>query len=391
VAQGEQTVQQGRGLAGSTQGEAAAAALRLTSAAQAVAWRGPDPFDGLWWHWPAPLVAGKRRRQAVMQLHVRSPFDIRRLYRRQHPLIPKALGIYATTSARLWRLTGDERCRELALDSLSTLDEDRTAGEAAWGYWWDMQTRWSFYPAGSPNIVVTAFAAHGLQDAAETFGNERYAARARKAAEWVREVLWRPDLGVFVYHPGSSSIIHNANLLGAALIRRLLPEDATPDEAVSSTLVAQADDGSWPYGSGASNLGFVDSFHSGYVLSCLAPFRERDDVRAALERGTHYYTRRFFDSDGRAVLWPGRPYPEDAHSAGTGLSTLALLCRNALVERALLERVSTRVLSHVVRGDHAVHRRGRYMRSSVRYLRWCDAHVALGLSAAAEVLSSASG
>ena len=46
----------------------------------------------------------------------------------------------------------------LALDALETLDGDRSAGERAWGYHWDMQTRWSFYPAGSPNVVVTAFA-----------------------------------------------------------------------------------------------------------------------------------------------------------------------------------------------------------------------------------------
>ena len=303
-------------------------------------------------------------------------------------MIPKALGLFASSAVRLWQLSGDERYRALALDALDTLDSDRSAGDAAWGYWWDMQTRWSFYPAGSPNIVVTAFAATGFQDAADALGVERYAERARLAAQWVREVLWFPDSQFFAYHPGSTVLIHNANLLGAALVRRCIPDDPVPELALVPTLAAQASDGSWPYGSSTDNLGFVDSFHSGYVLSCLAPFAARADVRAALERGASYYTSRFFDERGRAPLWPDRVYPEDAHSAGTALSTLVLLCRLDLADRELLERVTDRVLSHVVRGDHVVHRRGRLIRSTVRYVRWCDAHVALGLSAAADLFAA---
>ena len=50
------------------------------------------------------------------------------------------------------------RCRS----STPTAAPDRTV----WGYPWDVQTRWSFYPAGSPNVVVTAFAASGLLEGA---------------------------------------------------------------------------------------------------------------------------------------------------------------------------------------------------------------------------------
>lgn len=369
-----------------TSASAAQAALRLLTAAESAHWRGPDPFDALWWHWPRPLVAGKRRRQALIQLHSRAPVDLR-VYRRDHPLIPKALGLFASASARLWRLTGDQRHRALAEGALRELVADRSAGESAWGYWWDVQTRWSFYPAGSPNIVATAFAAHGLQDAAEAFDVPEFHTRAREAAEWVRSELWEPTIEMFAYHPGSTVPIHNASLLGAALIRRLIPDDRTADTAVSRSLAAQRPDGSWPYGSGAENLQFVDSFHTGYVLSCLAPFADRDDVREALARGAAYYTGRFFGPDGRSQLWADRPYPEDAHSAGTGLSTLALLARRGLADQELIERVTSRVLSHVIRGDHAVHRRGRFWRSTVRYIRWCDAHVALGLAAAAGALA----
>ena len=185
-------------------GAASETAVRLAVAAANSQWHGPDPFDGLWWSWPKALVGGKRRRQTIIQLHARSPVDIRPIYRRTHSLIPKTLGLFASACIRLWRLTGKPRCHDLALDALELLNDDRRAGDEAWGYPWDVQLRWSFYPAYSPNIVVTTFAAHALQDAVEILGLSRYASRARRAAEWVRSALWVPSSEVFAYHRGST-------------------------------------------------------------------------------------------------------------------------------------------------------------------------------------------
>jgi hypothetical protein len=105
----------------------------------------------------------------------------------------------------------------------------------------------------------------------------------------------------------------------------------------------------------------------------------------AVARGAAHY-RDYFDAAGRAQLWADRRFPEDGHSAGTALTTLATLLRRGLVEREMLERVATRVMDAGLVGGHAVHRRYRWGRSTVRYLRWCDAHVALGLVDAAAAL-----
>ena len=49
----------------------------------------------------------------------------------------------------------------------------------AWGYPFDVQTRWSFYPAGSPNVVVTSFAVQGLLEGATASEiGARFATRA---------------------------------------------------------------------------------------------------------------------------------------------------------------------------------------------------------------------
>ena len=107
---------------------------------------------------------------------------------------------------------------ELGLRAVDLLHADRMAGSRAWGYHWDMQTRWSFYPAGSPNVVVTAFGASGLLEAGALTGRSDLAARATEAARWALEELWVEPDGYFAYHPGRPVNIHNANLLGAWLV-----------------------------------------------------------------------------------------------------------------------------------------------------------------------------
>jgi hypothetical protein len=357
------------------------AAIALLESAARADFRGSDPFDALFFPWPSALVGGRRRRQALIQLHARSPVDLRRVYRRSHPRIAKALALFGSVGMRAHTLAGAPRAHELGARAFALLDADRSAGPRAWGYPWDMQTRWSFYPAGTPNVVVTAFAAAALRE----FAPER----ARNAAAWALDELWIEPEGYFAYHPGRPANIHNANLLGAWLVHTAGARgDERVRRAVDRTLAAQRPDGSWPYGEGA-NLTWADSFHTGYVLTCLARMLDVDvRIDDALGRGAAHY-QRFFDPAGRALLWAAKPYPEDAHSAGTGLTTLALLHRRGVADRALLERVARRVLDAGLRRGHAVHRRYRVGRTTVRYPRWCDAHVAQGLVDAAEALSGA--
>lgn len=370
------------------------AALNLTERAAQVQWRGPDAYDGLWWDWPGVIVGGRRRRQAVMQLHVRSPIDIRPLYRHTHPIVPKALALFGSTGLRIHALTADERARRLGLEALDALDADHRAGPVVWGYHWDMQTRWSFYPAGSPSIVHTAFAVGALLEGEREASRPDLGDRARGAARWVLDELWVEPEGFFAYHPHSRANIHNANLLGAWLVWAALGDQGRARErvrrAVARTLADQRPDGSWPYGEGGGNVSWADSFHSGYVLACLDRLRDvHPGADAAVARGAQFY-RGFFGAHGEAHLWARRRYPEDAHSAGTGLSTLAMLVQRGLIEPALLERVADRTLTEGIRGGHAVFRRYRWgLRTFVHYLRWCDAHLALGLADAAAVLAGA--
>ena len=365
------------------------AAQKIVEMAAEVSWRGPDPYDGLFARWPAPLVAGPRRRQAIVQLHARSPVDIRRLYgRRHHSLVPKAPALLGQAASRLVAAREDNHLRELARDALETLCADTTCGADGWGYPWDTQTRWSHYPGGSPNVVATAFSANALAEAAIILGEPKWRLRAERAAGWVASELFLPGAGYFAYHGHSDRLVHNANLLGAALVHELAPEAPGVAEAVSiataRTLDAQRPDGTWPYGE-AAGLEWVDGFHTGYVLDSLCRLEGVDQrIPAAIERGSRVYLSDFFDADGRARLWRRRRYPEDSHSAGTGLTVLTRLAERDLVPAETLGRVARYTLTHMVhRNGHAVFRRQRWGATRVFYTRWCDAPVALGLASAA--------
>jgi hypothetical protein len=323
-----------------------------------------------------------------MQLHARSPVDVRRAYGGERPVISKALALFGSAALRLRRLAPNERFDAMARDALTKLDADRRAGDVAWGYPWDTQTRWSFYPRGQPNVIATAFGARALSEGGEELDAPAFTERARAAAEWASTTLYLPDRGFFAYHPESDVLVHNASLLAARLVRALAPGEAAAEQArtaLERTLEAQRPDGAWPYGDG---MAFVDSFHTGYVLDCLCDLRDLDPaVDEAIARGAAYYAERFFAPDGSARLWPDKPYPVDAHSAGTALSSLSTLVRLGHADRDLLRRVAERTATDTVRGGHAVHRRYRWGRTTVRYVRWCDGHVALGLADAAGVLS----
>jgi len=368
----------------------AAAADALSAHAATTGWRGPDPYDGLWWAWPGWMVGGPRRRQLIVQAHARAPVDVRRLYRRRHPRIAKTLALFAAADLRLGPADGDGPLAR-AIAALEALLGDRNAGPHAWGYPFDVQTRWSHYAAGAPNVVVTAFSVAALLEGAERTGRTDFAVRARRAARWVLDELWVEPAGFFAYHRASRVNVHNANLLAAATVDRALHDDAAASAAVARavdrTVSRQAADGSWAYGEG-DNLRWVDSFHTGYVLLCLGRLRALDPaVDAAIARGACYYER-FFDASGRAKLWAHRGWPEDAHSAGTGLSALSALASLGHADLALVEQVAARVLAAGLRGDRAVARRYRWGHTTMWYPRWCDGHVAVGLADAARALAA---
>ena len=111
---------------------------------------GYDPYDSLnATRLPAFLRSTPRRRQLVVQAGKRSPVNVRPFLGVATHRNSKALALVASAYARLHRLEPDLARKSLAESLLATLQARgaRGQGTVAWGYEFDVQTRWSFLSA----------------------------------------------------------------------------------------------------------------------------------------------------------------------------------------------------------------------------------------------------
>jgi hypothetical protein len=312
------TCADGRSLA-----DASMLARRISSDMQTRDWRGVDPYDGL--SSPvARLVRGTVSRQILQQAVRRSPINLRPLLGIAPRRMAAATGLAASAAARL----ADDPYWKNQLDRLARWTETAQLRigkfKGLWGYEFDVQTRWGFYAAGSPNIVATSFAAHGCLDA-----RGLRSLQLEQLGRGLLQQFWRNRF--FAYTPTSSTLIHNANLLGAALAARLSsiePLDAQLRRdlrnaavfAMRTTIVHQRADGSWPYGEG-QRLGWVDGFHTAYNLLSLDRIVAHTacDAEQALERGARFYFEHLF-TDEVPLYYPDRAAgPSDVNNVATGL------------------------------------------------------------------------
>lgn len=277
------------------------------------AWRGTDPYEGLNAHrrMVAPLKATPMGRRLLIQAVKHSPADLRPLLGIAPSVSAASIAWVVSAYARCGFLDAEEARGKLTV-ALGLLDQLRSGyfAEPCWGYHFDFQSRVVHYRRDEPNTIATAFAGCALLDAHERLGDSSLLDGAVQVAEFLmrRVGQTQTDEGAyFGYHPGDSSPIHNSNLLACAVLARA--SAATEDEKMAQAAAAglhysiahQRPDGSWPYGE-LANLGWVDNFHTGYVLdalrTCIDSGIGGTDAENAWHRGVSFYQRTLFLSDG---------------------------------------------------------------------------------------------
>lgn len=316
---------------------------------------GWDPYDGL----ASPLgrlARGRRPRQAVVQLVKRAPAPIRRAAAVPQHRMTKTLSLLAEgLRVADWLPRASGRRAQL-------LDEVRSRrGADAWGYEFDVQTRWGFYPAGSPNAIVTAFACEAAAAALSP------AERAR-VVEWLTGPMWSGTY--FRYVSGNDTLVHNANVLAARALHRLSPGHPHIASAVAVTVEALPERELWPYGS-SHELAWVDNFHTAYVMDALLDLiAAGDNVMSTVDRAAARYISTCFADDGRPYYLAGGRGPVDVHNVATALGMLTRLHRLQLAPATLLDACTSYALS-LQRSDGAfVARPG-----AVPFIRWNQAHM----------------
>lgn len=361
---------------------------------------GDDPFDALNSRifQATPFTRSETPRLVWTQLIKRSPVNLRRL-----ALVPaqknaKGIALFALAALanyrRLRTIESENEARDL-LDELIGLRISGYSG-AAWGYNFDWQSRHFFAPRGKPMIVPTAFAARALLQAAETFQDQSYLEIARTCCEFIlhdiRRTVEEDDELCFSYSPNDQTCVFNASLLAAetlAGVGSITGETELCDLAVRAgryVVRRQRDDGAWVYGA-AANQGWVDNFHTAYVLQSLSLITKSCGAADApmfadaLQRGYKFWRDRFFLADGWPKYYDDALYPADTHSGAAAIVTLLELRHLDQGAQTLAEKIAAWLLNNMrdSRGFFYYQRR-RFYTLKTPFMRWSQAWTAYALA-----------
>ena len=268
---------------------------------------GADPFDGL----ESPLFKasglGRFRlaRLCWLQAIKRGPQALRSIAKIPSSLNPKTLALLNGAAGGV--VLGDFR------DQILTLQNP----DGGWGYPFEWQARAFHGKRSQSNAIVTSF----VVDALSVGGMGRDHPALTRAADFIEHRLWRD--GYFAYFDHDSSEIHNASLWAAFALNCVQPAHPKSELAVRRVIAAQHEDGSWAYGT-RHHHGFIDGFHTGYILDLLDRFRMAgmpglDDVIA---RGWEFYRGHCFDGQGIPRSFAGKSCYLDAHAVAQSLASL---------------------------------------------------------------------
>ena len=320
--------------------------------------RGWDPFDAL----NSPLLKGissinRRAGQAALQLVKRSPINLRPALLVPKTTNAKALGLILTALIVRFRLNRQNGDMQRAFLLARWLKDHQSKGYsgACWGYPFDWPNRAFYAPAGTPTIVNTAFIGGSLLDLFEETAQEEWLDMAISACEFICRDLKRSAEKkgfCFSYTPIDQSRVHNANLLGAALLARVGKMTGRGDllelsrQSAAFSIYSQNEDGSWPYGE-AGNQKWIDSFHTGYNLLALKDIhdhlgsKEADDACA---KGYSFYLRHFILSDGTVKYYHDKAEPLDAHAFAHALICLCDMAARFNTPPDLAEKALSRMI-----------------------------------------------
>lgn len=351
-----------------------------------------DPFDGLSSFLRPLTLEGKLPRQVLQQTVKRTPFNVRPLLGIGRHRSTKGMGFLARGYLR-WS-DFDSNRRKQARMCLDWLQEHTTPGfsGACWGNAFDYQSRLFYLPAGQPTVVWSALIGHAFVDAFEAGMDRQYLDTARSTCEFILCDLprSRDNQGICISYIASATVsVHNANALAAGLLSRVhrhTNEQKLRELAEGALAYAtghQNPDGSWYYGE-ATNLHWIDNWHTGYVLdSLLDHYQATGDSRflGNWRRGLDFYAGKFFAPDGCPKYYPDSVYPVDIQCAAQSIETL---CRSAELHPsclALAKNVASWTISHMQdRTGYFYFQRHRRLVNRTPCLHWGQATMLSALS-----------
>lgn len=312
---------------------------------------GADPYDGLTSP-AAPLFIGRIPRQLLLQSVKRGGLPLRKAMGIRPVRMAKSMALFAEGYSLLGQ-------NEAAAALVGRLLASQNGGP--WGYEFDVQTRWAYYKAGTPNVIATAFVVRALAK------QGRVGEVNPKTLDWLYSLI--DKRGYFHYTPASSALIHNGSLLAAETVARLGGDLEPVRTAVELTLDQQNENGSWYYGEDKS-LAWIDNFHTVYVLESLKALQGYGiDPGEKLDLGIKYWKENLFTRDNYPKYYAGDSDPSrDVHNIATVVGALP---------EFMQECASPAILHPAIRLLMAHQGKDGGFRNSPRslpFMRWNQAH-----------------
>ena len=125
----------------------------------------------------------------------------------------------------------------------------------------------------------------------------------------------------FGYIPGEEARVHNANMLGAALLARVWKHKGesrfleASEKAMAYSMDALTGDDYWPYGE-LDHHQFIDNFHTGFNLVALKSWMDFTGIslwEEKLKKAYEQFLRSFWLDDGCPKYYHNKLYPIDIH------------------------------------------------------------------------------
>ncbi|SHG68448.1 hypothetical protein SAMN05443144_1459 [Fodinibius roseus] len=379
--------------------------LKLKLYCEREEFKGWDPYDGLnsKLFQTTPLRKWSMARLVWIQLFKRNPVNLRPLVNISKGYNPKGVGLFLTGYCNLYKIAknGDttfgkpeeivDKINFLS-DLLIDLKSEGYSG-SCWGYNFDWQARGGLYfPAYTPNVVATTFAAYGLLDAYSVIKKDKFKSEALSSAEFVVNDLNRTekkDGFLFSYAPKfGNNTVYNASLLGSKLLARIYSitnEEIyfrSAKQSVIACCEAQNDDGSWYYGE-LPIQNWIDSFHTGFNLEALYDFQKYtgdSTFEGNFKKGLKFYISNFFLKDGTPKYYHNRIYPIDIHSPAQCIITLANSnCIDS--HKKLAENVINWSSNHLQDEEgYFYYQVRKFYKNKIPYMRWSQAWMFAALS-----------
>ncbi len=368
-------------------------------------YKGWDPYDGLnsKVFKATALKDWDITRLIWIQLFKRSPINFRRLMMVPKEYNPKGIALLLTGYCNFYKIaeSGDKSYGTIneILQKINYLAEllihlqSKGYSGSCWGYNFDWQARRLFYfPAKTPNAVVTSFCANALFKAYEITKNNVYFDTAILSKDFIIKDLKRTKVDggfLFSYSPiEGNNTVYNAALLASKILSIAYSHTknsqlkSLAEECVSASIKAQREDGSWYYGASPSQK-WIDSFHTGYNLDGLIAYQKcTGDMSFAdnIERGFEFYINNFFYKNGKPKYYYNKTYPIDIHCPAQLFVTLYRLEKFSECTILANKVLCWTIENMQTKNGYFIYQKKKIFSSNVPYMRWSQAFMMYALS-----------